>query len=78
MTGRDLIIYILTNHLEDEPVFKDGAILGFISVEETAAKLDVGAATIYAWIQLGKLPSVVIGNTIYIPANFDSPFENEL
>ena len=78
MTGRDLIMYILSNHLEDEPVFKDGAILGFISVEATAAKLDVGAATILAWVQLGKLPSVVIGNTIYIPANFNSPFENEL
>ena len=29
ITGRDLINYILTNHLENEPIFKDGKPIGF-------------------------------------------------
>ena len=38
MTGRDLIMYILNNSLEDEPVYDDGRVLGFISIVEAAAK----------------------------------------
>lgn len=73
MTGRDLIVYILTNRLEDEYVFKDGKFIGFITVGEAAAKTNVGDATIYAWITQGWLDCVVIGGTIYIPANFTIP-----
>lgn len=73
MTGRDLIIYILANKLEDELVFRDGRFVGFITVDEAAAKMNVGTATIYAWITQGWLDCVVMGGTIYIPANFKSP-----
>ena len=36
MTGRELIVYILQNHLEDEPIVNDGKILGLLTVEEAA------------------------------------------
>ena len=41
MTGRDLIIYILENGLEDEPVFKDGKFIGFITTGEAAVQCNV-------------------------------------
>ena len=68
MTGRDLIIYILQNGLEDEPIVKDGKFIGFLTVAEAAQKLNVGSTTILTLIHLGKLEGVEIGHTIYIPA----------
>lgn len=73
MTGRDLILYILQNNLEDEPVFKDGKILGFMNVEEAAVKYEVGVATVKLWFRLGMLPAIVIGEEIYIPADTNKP-----
>lgn len=69
MTGRDLIVYILSNHLEDEPVFKDGKFVGLLTAEEAAAKLNVGVSTIRAWYMLGRLKGIVIGDSIYIPGD---------
>lgn len=71
MTGRDLIIYILANGLEDEPVFKDGKFVGFITASEAAKKLNVGVATIYVWVHQKKLDGVIVGDTLYIPANIE-------
>lgn len=71
MTGRDLIIYILANNLEDEFVFKDGRILGFLSVSEVAEKMNVGVSTVYAWITQGLLNCIIMHGVIYIPANFE-------
>ncbi len=68
MTGRDLIIYILENHLEDEPVFKDGKLLGFMTVDEAAVQFDVGPETIKAWIALDYIPHIMIGEEFYISA----------
>ena len=70
MTGRELIMHILANGLEDEPVFKDGRFIGFVTIGEAAAKLNVGVATIYVWIHQGRLEGVPIGDTIYLPADF--------
>lgn len=69
MTGRELIIYILTNNLEDEPIFSDGSFIGFISVGKAAEKMGVGTATIYAWISQGRLTGVTIGGETYVPAD---------
>lgn len=69
MTGRDLIIYILQNNLEDKPVFENGKLLGFMNVDETALKFGVGRATIELWYALGVLKGIEIGNEIYIPSN---------
>lgn len=67
MTGRDLIIYILQNNLENELVFKDGKFIGFMTVEETAARLNVGPATIKTYVNEGYLDSIKIGDTYLIP-----------
>lgn len=75
MTGRELILYIVANGLEDEPVYKNGKLLGFVTAGEAASKMNVGVATVCAWIHQGLLDCVVIGNSIYIPAGFKSPFE---
>ena len=45
VTGRDLILYILSNNLEDEEVFKDGKLIGFLTAWEAAEKMNVGIAT---------------------------------
>jgi hypothetical protein len=76
MTGRDLIVYILENKLEDAPVFKDGKLLGFMNVEEAAVKYEVGIATVKLWFRLGMLRGIVIGEEIYIPADTDKPKTN--
>ena len=69
MTGRDLILYILENNLEDEPVIKNGTFIGFMTPGEAAAKFTVGVETIKRWVKLNMLNGVKIGNEIYILAN---------
>lgn len=69
MTGRELIIYILENGLQDEEIFKDGKFVGFITADEAAAKLNVGVATINAYIKMGKIHAIKT-NKVLIPANF--------
>ena len=73
MTGRDLIIYILENKLEDELVFKDGRFIGYITAEEAAARMNVGVATVYAMINLELLHCITVGNMTFIPNNFEPP-----
>lgn len=73
LTGRDLIIYIMRNNLEDEPIFKDGKLVGFLTIHEAAAKMNVGVATVFTWLSMGQLEGLVIGNEIFIPADCKSP-----
>ena len=74
MTGRELILYILQNHLEDEPIFKDdGSIVGFLTVDKAAIKANVGTETVYAWIERGLVPYILIGHRIFIRADFEPP-----
>ena len=77
MTGRELILYILENGLENEPVFKDGKFIGFITAGEAAARLNVGVATVYVLVTQRKLDGVIINDTLYIPANFEYPIERK-
>lgn len=69
MTGRDLIIYILKNNLEDTLIFDSGKIYGFMNAEEAALKFGVGVATIHIWFRMGMIPGFYIGKEIYIPVN---------
>lgn len=62
MTGKDLIIYILQNNLENEDVFKDR----FMDLETAATKFNVGVETIKTWATFGHLKSIKIDNQIYI------------
>lgn len=69
MTGRELIVYILENGLENQPIFDDGRFIGFITADEAAIQFNVGLATIKKWINDGLLEGIRIGEQIYIPAN---------
>lgn len=69
MTGRDLVIYILQNNLEDKPVFEDGKLLGFMNINEAALKWGVGTATIKLWFDAKIIDGFKIGEEIYIPVN---------
>ena len=73
MTGRDLILYILSNNLEDEPVFQNGKFVGFITASEAAAKMNVGVPTVCVWIAQNQLEGIRIGDMIYIPADSVRP-----
>lgn len=67
MTYRELFIYILDNGLEDEPVFKDGKIAGFLTVDQAAVMLGVGTETVRVMIFLNQLEHVTIGKEDFIP-----------
>lgn len=73
MTGKELIIYILENDLENEPVFKNDKFLGFKSISEVAEECNVGNETVRIWIEFDMIPSVHVGSTYIIPANYVSP-----
>lgn len=78
MTGRDLIVYILDNHLEDHLVFEDGDFLGFITAAEAAQNCGVGEGTVRVWISRGLVGGIKINDTLYVPANFKSPMEDKI
>lgn len=69
MNGRDLIIYILSNNLENKPVYENGKFLGLLTAEEAAIKFNVGTATIKAWFDFGMLDGVKLNDKIYIFPN---------
>ena len=71
MTGKDLIIYILENNLENEPVFQHGKLIGFVTAGEVAEKLGVGVATVYVWVYQKRLDGILVGGSLYIPADFE-------
>lgn len=66
MTGRELIVYILQNNLEDEIVIENDIFFGMMTEKEASIKFKVGEATIKAWYELGVLPGIKIGNSIFI------------
>ena len=68
MTGRELIMYILENHLEDEPVFQNGTFIGYVPDAKLAEMLGVGVATVHTWILLGRVKdAIMIGDTMFVP-----------
>lgn len=60
MTGRELIIYILQNRLEDE------VIIDTESVEEVALYYGVGVSTVRAWYEMGQIDGIKINDTLYL------------
>ena len=77
MTGRELILYILSNGLEDEPVFKDNKFIGFMTLGEAAIKMDVGVSTICTWFAQGRLDGVCVDGAVYIAADSVRPSIND-
>lgn len=71
MTGRDLIVYILENKLEDEDIFKDGKLVGYITADEVAKTFDVGMETVKVWIDQGMIDGVIkLNSRFLIPENW--------
>lgn len=68
MTGKELIIYILENGLENtdvyELIFDTPA---FLTIHEAARKFNVGLATINVWVQHGYLKAYVVKGELKIP-----------
>lgn len=73
MTGRDLIVYILKNDLEDVCIFKNGKIHGFLTLKEAAAKLGVGTATMLVWYALGEIEGFYVAGELYFPKDIEDP-----
>lgn len=67
MTGRELMIYILENNLEDEEVFEDGKFIGYISFGEAAVDLDVGLATIGTLVRIDGIENIRVNGETYLP-----------
>lgn len=78
MTGRDLIIYILQNNLEDEVVLKDGFFVGFMDDYEAAVKFGVGVWTIRTWYSIGALDGIQVGEKLYFLKNTPDPRKGEM
>lgn len=73
MTGKELIVYILQNDLENEVVIKDGIFVWLMNEEEAAVKFDVGIAQIKAWHICGMLSGTKIGDHLYFLRNTSDP-----
>lgn len=70
MTGKELILYILQNDLENEPVFHDGNFVGFISADKVAEEMNVGTATVVALLNQAHIDYYTFEGNYYIPINF--------
>ena len=77
MTGRDLILYILENRLEDEIVIKDGIFVWLMDENEAAVKFNTGVATIRAWYITGMLDGTKIGDRLYFLRNVSDPRKDD-
>lgn len=77
MTGRDLILYILENHLEDEVVIENGVFVWLMSEEEAAVKFGVGVAQIRAWYMCKMLSGTKIGDRLYFLRSTADPRKDD-
>lgn len=73
MTGRELILYILQNNLEDSIVLEDGFFTGFMTAEEAAIKFNVGVETIRAWYSCKWISGTKIGDVLYFRKDVPDP-----
>lgn len=73
MTGKELIYYILENDLLNENVVQGGVPIFLMSLDESAAKFDVGPMTIRVWAAEGRIDRAIIGDRLYIYRNAKDP-----
>lgn len=66
MTGRDLIIFILANNLED---FE----FDVMNEIEVAAKFNVGVETVKQWVKNGDIIGMSMNDHIYFTPNVQDP-----
>lgn len=73
MTGRELVIHILSNGLEEADISDL-----FLTEDEAAVRLNVGVATIKAWSELGLIQYINInGKTYVLPSKTLNRFEEQ-
>ena len=77
MTGKELIVYILQNDLENEIVIKDGIFVWLMDENEAAVKFGVGVSTIRAWYMCGMLSGTKIGEHLYFLRNTSAPRKDD-
>jgi hypothetical protein len=77
MTGKDLVLYILQNDLENEVVIKDGIFVWLMTEEEAAVKFNVGVATVRAWYVCGMLKGTQIRDRLYFLRNIPDPRKDD-
>ena len=73
MTGKELILYILQNDLENTIVLEDGFFTGFMTEEEAAVKFIVGVGQIRAWYDCKMLKGTKIGDSLYFRKDAADP-----
>lgn len=73
MTGKELIMYILQNNLENTIVLEDGFFTGFMTEEETAVKFNVGVETVRAWYVCKMAKATKIGDSLYFRKDMADP-----
>lgn len=73
MTGKELILYILQNNLEDTVVLNGAIFVGFMTVEEAAVKFNVGTATVKAWYDCRMIEGTKIGDVLYFRKDVSDP-----
>lgn len=76
MTGKELIIYILENNLENEDIFKDGKFIGFKSLAEVAEETGVGTETVRIWCLLNMIPYITINDCYLVQGNYKPPIDS--
>lgn len=67
MTGRELMLYILANKLEDKPVFENGKFIGYYTLAEAAQHFNVGTETVKTWINRGMIKGIKVEQDIFVP-----------
>lgn len=73
MTGKELILYILQNNLEDIVVLDGCVFMGFMTEEEVAVKFNVGVETVRAWYQCRMIEGSKIGDSLYFRKDIADP-----
>ena len=77
MTGRELIIFILENHLEEVSIFDGDTLPGLMTLDEAAVKWHSGRNPLKALFEMGKISGVIIDEKIYIHKNVENPFSKK-
>ena len=73
MTGKELILYILQNNLENTIVLDKCFFVGFMTEEEAAVKFEVGVGQIRAWYTCRMLDGTQIGDSLYFRKDVADP-----
>lgn len=73
MTGKELILYILQNNLENTIVLDNGFFVGFMTEEEAAVKFNVGVGTVRAWYCSKMIKGTKIGDSLYFLKDVADP-----